>query len=118
MNAFNQSILPGVQRGERDDKFSQISERSVELATDRITRFGRDEFGGVTQESGQRDDGQDGQHKKQRVCFWLLSGEQHGHKGQQPEQRIVANLLKQGIHGGSPKERINSGTFCNGVRSW
>jgi hypothetical protein len=41
------------------------------------------------------------------VRFWLQlpSSEQHGHKGQQPEQRIVTDFLEQGING-KPKEEI------------
>jgi hypothetical protein len=86
MDAFTSVYWPGAQRGQRDDKFGQVSERGVEQATDGIARLGRHGFGGVTQQRCQWHDGQDGQHKKQRVRFGLklLSGEHHGHEGQQP----------------------------------
>jgi hypothetical protein len=76
--------------------------RGVEQATDSIARLGRYGFGGVTQQRGQWHDGQDGQHKKQRMRFGLdlLSAKHHGHKGQQPEQGIVTDFFKQWVHGG------------------
>ena len=100
---LHQHVLPGAQRGQRDDQFGQVSQRGVEQAADRIARLGRHGFGGVTQQRGQRHDGQHGQHEKQRVRFGLelLGGEHHGHEGQQPEQRIVTDFFKQGVHGGS-----------------
>ena len=68
---LHQRVLPGAQRGERDDQFGQVAERGVEQATDRIARLGRHGFGGMTQQRRQRHDGQDGQHKEQRVRFGL-----------------------------------------------
>ena len=101
---LHQHVLPGAQGGERDDQFGQVSQRGVEQATDRIARLGRYGFGGVTQQRRQWHDGQDGQHEKQRVRFGLelLSGEHHGHEGQQPEQWIVTDFFKQEVHGAAP----------------
>ncbi len=54
------------------------------------------EFGGVTQQHGQWNQGQNGQREKQRVGFGLerLSGEYHRHEGQQPEQGIVTKFFE------------------------
>ena len=68
---LHQHVLPGAQGGERDDQFGQVSQRGVEQATDRIAGLGRHGFGGVTQQRGQRHDGQDRQHEEQRVRFGL-----------------------------------------------
>ncbi len=64
-------MLPGVQRGERDDEFGQVSECGVEQAADRVARPGRHGFGGVTEQGGERNHGEDGQHEVQRVRLWL-----------------------------------------------
>jgi hypothetical protein len=37
-----------------------------------------------------------------RFRFELLGSEQRGHKDQQPEQGIVADLFDQGIHAATP----------------
>ena len=97
--------MPGAQCGQRDDQFGQITQRGVEQTTDRIARLGRHGFGGVAQQRGQRHDSQDGQHKKKRVRFGLdlVSSEHHGHEGQQPEQGIVTDFLKQEVHVGGLK---------------
>ncbi|MEA2821893.1 MAG: hypothetical protein QOJ86_3897 [Bradyrhizobium sp.] len=58
-----------MQRGERDHKFGQVAERGVEQAADGIAGPGGDGFGGVTEQRGQRDDGQHRQHKQQRMRF-------------------------------------------------
>ena len=68
---LHQHVLPGAQRGERDDQFGQVSQRGVEQAADRIAGLGRHGFGGMTQQRGQRHDGQHGQHEEQRVRFGL-----------------------------------------------
>ena len=93
---LHQSVLPGAQSGQCDDEFGQVSERGVEQATDRIAGLGRYGFGGVTQQHGQWNQGQNGQREKQRVRFGLerLSGEYHGHEGQQPEQGIVTKFFE------------------------
>ena len=95
-------------------KFGQVSERGVEQAADRIARLGRYGFGGVAQQHGQWHDGQDGQHEQQRVRFGreLLSGEHHGHEGQQPEQGIVTDFLKQEVHG-AVSERMRASCAAN-----
>ena len=93
---LHQHVLPGAQRGQRDDQFGQVAERGVEQAADRIARLGRHGFGGVTQQRRQRHDGQHRQHEEQRVRFGLeLRGnEHHRHEDQQPEQRIVTDFLE------------------------
>ena len=103
MDAFTKRVLPSAQRGQCNDQFGQVTQRGVEQTADRIARLGRDGFGGVAQQRGQRHDSQDGQHKKKRMRFWLdfVSDEYHGHEGQQPEQGIVTDFLKQEVHGGS-----------------
>ena len=68
---LHQRVLPGAQRGQRDDQFGQVAQRSVEKATDGITRFGRHGLCRVTQQRGQRHNGQHGEHKKQRMRFEL-----------------------------------------------
>ena len=96
MDAFTSAYCPARNAASAMIKFGQVSERGVEQATDGIARLGRYGFGGVTQQHGQWNDGQNGQHEKQRVRFGLerLSGEYHGHEGQQPEQGIVTNFFK------------------------
>ena len=97
---LHQHVLPGAQGGQRDDQFGQVSQRGVKQAADRIARLGRDGFCGMTQQCGQRHDGQNGQHEKQRVLFGLeLCGcKDDGHEHQQPQQRIVTNFFQQLFH--------------------
>jgi hypothetical protein len=44
---------------------------------------------------------------KRSVCFGLdlVSGEHHGHEGQQPEQGIATDFFKQEVHAGSRRQR-------------
>ena len=124
MDAFTSAYCPARNAVSAMIKFGQVSERGVEQAADRIARLGRHGFGGVTQQRGQRHDGQDGQHKKQRVRFGLelLSGEHHGHEGQQPEQGIVTDFFEQGIHGAPrsngpfPFRLLDPTNFCYQAR--
>ena len=121
---LHQHVLPGTQGGDRDDQFGQVSQRGVEQPTDRIARFGRHGFGGVTQQHRQGQNGQYGQHEQQRVRFGLqLRGcKQHGHEYQQPEQRIVTDFFEEGVHKFSqvlhPAERIarprGKSSYCKG----
>ena len=94
---LHQHVLPGAQGGQRDDQFGQVSQRGVKQAADRIARLGRDGFCGMTEQCGQRHDGQNGQHEEQRVRLGLelRGGEHDGHERQQPQQRIVTNFFKQ-----------------------
>ena len=64
---LHQHKLPGPQGGERNHQFRQVAERGVEQAANRITGLGRHGFGGVTEQGGQRHDGQDRQREEQRV---------------------------------------------------
>src|SRR5260221_8159488 len=41
-----------------------------------------------------------------RFGLELLSGKHHRHKGQQPEQGIVTNFFKQGVHGAVSKGAV------------
>ena len=112
---LHQHVLPGAQSRQRDDQLGQVSQRGVEQATRRVAGLGRNRFGGVTQQRGQRHDGEHGQHEEQRVRFGLeLRGcKHHRHKGQQPEHRVVTDFFEQGIHlfsGG----RVNSCKRCHG----
>jgi hypothetical protein len=97
---LDQHVLPGVQGGERDDQFGQVSQRGVEQAADRIARLGRHGFGGVTQQRRQRHDGEDGKHEQQRMRFRLerLPHEYRRHEYQQPEQRVVTDFFQQEVH--------------------
>ena len=98
---LHQHILPGAQGGERNDQFRQIPQRGIEQATDRIPGLGRHGFGGVTEQGGQRHDGQDGQYEEQRVRVVLecFGREHHGHEDQQPEQFVVLDFFEQWLHG-------------------
>ena len=100
---LHQHVLPGAQGGERNDQFRQIAQRGIEQATDRIPRLGRHGFGGVTEQGGERHDGQDGQYeeKRVRVVPEVLGREDHGHEDQQPEQLVVLNFFEQWLHGQS-----------------
>jgi hypothetical protein len=97
---LHQHRLAGAQRRERDDQFSQVSQRGVEQAADRIARLGRHRLGGMTQQHGQWHDREDRHQKEQRVCFGpSLPGYEHdGNKGQQPEQRVVTDFFQQSYH--------------------
>ena len=100
---LDQHVLAGAQGRERNDQLGQIAQRGIEQATDRIARLGRHGFGGVTEQGGQRHDGQDGQHEEQRVRVVPegFGREHHGHEDQQPEQSVVPNFCEQKVHGQS-----------------
>ena len=97
MDAFTSDVLPGAEGGECDHQLGQVAERRVQQAPDRVARLRGHGLGGVAQQGRQGHDGQDGQHEEQRVGVGreLLPGEDRRHEDQQPQQRIVADLLQQ-----------------------
>jgi hypothetical protein len=100
MDAFTSIVSPARNAASAMTNSGQVPQRGVEQAADRIARLGRHRLGGMTQQHGQWHDREDRQQKEQRVCFGPdLPGDEHdGHKGQQPEQRIVTDFFQQSSH--------------------
>ncbi len=98
---LHQHVLPGAQGSDRDDQLGEVAQRGVEQAPHGVARLGCHGFRGVTEQSRQRHDGQNRQREEQRVRFGLeLRGDEYrGDEGDQPEQRIVKDLLKEQLHG-------------------
>ena len=71
IEALTSMYLTRLQRGERNRQFGQVSKRRVEQTADGVAGLRRHRFGGVTQQRGERHDGEHRQDEQQRVCFRL-----------------------------------------------
>ena len=69
IDAFTSMYSPARNAVERDDQLGQVAERRVEQAADGVAGLGRDRFGGVAEQRGQRHDRQHRQDEQQRVRF-------------------------------------------------
>ena len=83
---LHQRVLPGAQGGQCDDQLGQISQSGVEQPAGGVTRLGRNGFGRMAEQPGQRHDGKHRQDKERRVGFGseLRGGKHHRHSDQQP----------------------------------
>ncbi len=98
---FHERVLPGLQRGNRNHQLRQVPKCGVEQTSDRISGLGGDGLCGMTEQGGERDDGQDRENEVQRVGvrLELLKHEHDRHEDEQPEERIMPDFLKEQAHG-------------------
>jgi hypothetical protein len=104
----------GGQGGERDQQLGQVAQRGIQQPAGRVAGLGCDRFGGMAQQCGQWHDGQHRQHEQQRMRLGLQpgGGKHRGHEDQQPQQRVAAQFVEQGVlgcpGGGRLGDRANS----------
>lgn len=64
---FHEQVFSGAQGRESDDEFGQIPEGGIEEAAHGIAGLRGNGLGGMTEEGGERDDGEDGEDEQQGV---------------------------------------------------
>jgi hypothetical protein len=109
MDAFTSVYLPGAQRGHCNHQLGQVSECGVQQAANRVARLRRHRLGGVAEQRGQRDDGEDGQQEEPgvRVRCERLRGEHDGNEDEEPKQGRVTDLVEQKRMGFPPRLRTS-----------
>ena len=102
--SLDQHIFPGAQCRQRNQQFSQIPKRRIEQTADQVAGPGGDRFRSETEQRGQGNDSDDGEQEQKRVRLWLeqLRQQDNGNEDQQPQQRRMADILQQRLHGLSP----------------
>ena len=68
---LDQGILSGLQSGNGNNQFRQVSQGRVEKATDRVSGLCRDGFGGVAEKDRERENGKDRKNEMEGMCLMV-----------------------------------------------